>query len=126
MSDQVKIHRASEQKYQEITVTESAKKYFLKQLKKHSDSLGVRLYVKTSGCSGYSYQLDFVDAIDLNDIVFNISDGLSIFVNKESLTYVAGTELDYIQEGLNGKVAYQNPRAQGICGCGESFSLADE
>ena len=126
MSDEVKIHRPSEQKYQGVSVTDSAHKYFVEQLKKHSDNLGVRLYVKTSGCSGYLYQLDFVDDAEPDDIVFDIDDDLRIYVDKKSLTYVDGTELDYIQEGLNSKIAYRNPRAQGICGCGESFSVEND
>ena len=78
--------------------------------------------MKTSGCSGLAYVLEFVDAIDENDEVF-VEKGVTVIVDKKSLVYLDGIELDFVKEGLNEGFEFNNPNLKGECGCGESFSV---
>ena len=84
--------------------------------------LGLRLGVKTSGCSGMAYILEFVDQINDDDLIFD-TDGVNIIVDKKSLVYLDGTELDFIQEGLDEGFQFNNPNVDDECGCGESFNV---
>ena len=83
---------------------------------------GIRVGVKTSGCSGLSYVLEFVDTPDANDEVFD-NDGVSVFVDPKSLIYLNGLQMDFVTEGLNSGFKFSNPNQTGECGCGESFSV---
>ncbi len=84
--------------------------------------MGIRLGVKTSGCSGMAYVLEFVDSEVEEDQVFE-AHGVKIYVDPKSFTYLDGTELDFVKEGLNEGLQFRNPNVAGECGCGESFTV---
>jgi iron-sulfur cluster assembly protein len=84
--------------------------------------LGLRLAIKTTGCSGLAYVLEFVDDLNEDDELFSIND-VNIIIDAKSLVYLAGIELDFIKEGLNEGFKFTNPNAKGECGCGESFNV---
>ncbi|RIZ64955.1 MAG: iron-sulfur cluster assembly accessory protein [Methylococcales bacterium] len=106
-----------------VTVTESAAKQIKKQLEKRGKGLGLKLAVKKSGCSGYAYVLDYADALNENDQVFE-KFGVSVIVSANDLEFVDGIELDYRREGINEAFKFNNPNVKGTCGCGESFSVS--
>ena len=103
-----------------ITLSPAAVNHLRRFLTQRGKGEGVRLGVKTSGCSGMAYTLEFVDTIDADDQVFE-TDGVKVFVDPKSLVYLDGTELDYVREGLQEGFKFHNPNAQNTCGCGESF-----
>jgi iron-sulfur cluster assembly protein len=105
-----------------ITMTESAAKHVSGFLAKRGKGIGIRLGVKTSGCSGMAYKLEFADAPEAEDVVFE-SHGLKVLVDPRSLPYIDGTELDYAKEGLNEGFRFNNPNVKDQCGCGESFQV---
>jgi iron-sulfur cluster assembly protein len=105
-----------------ITLTEQAAEHVAKYLEKRGKGLGLRLGVRTSGCSGMAYRLEFVDESDLSDEVFE-SHGVKVFVDARSLPYLDGTELDYTREGLSEGFKFNNPNVSNQCGCGESFKV---
>ena len=84
--------------------------------------VGLRLGVRTSGCSGMAYKLEFVDAPGPDDVQFE-SHGVKVVVDPKSLPYIDGTELDYTREGLNEGFKFKNPKVKDECGCGESFNV---
>ncbi len=105
-----------------ITVTENAAKQIEKQLQARGAGVGLSLGVKTSGCSGFSYVLDYADEQAENEIIFE-QFGVKVLVKKEDLDKLEGIELDYAKEGLNEAFKFRNPNATGECGCGKSFSV---
>ncbi|HFQ13638.1 MAG TPA: iron-sulfur cluster assembly protein IscA [Gammaproteobacteria bacterium] len=105
-----------------ITMTETAAQRVQSFLENRGKGVGLRLGVKTSGCSGMAYVLEFVDEIDEQDQVFE-SHGVKIVVDPKSLLYIDGTELDYGKEGLNEGFKFNNPNVKDQCGCGESFTI---
>lgn len=105
-----------------VSITTSAAEHISKCLKDRGQGEGLRVKVKPSGCSGYSYVLDFADQVEANDQVFE-GHGVKILVDKDSLPILEGTEVDYVQEGLNHFFRFNNPRVKDECGCGESFSV---
>lgn len=105
-----------------ITLTDSAAKHIQNFLDKRANSLGLRLGVKTSGCSGMAYVLEFVDESASEDQLFE-DKGVKVFVDPKSLIYIDGTELDYVREGLNEGFKFNNPNVSDQCGCGESFTV---
>jgi len=105
-----------------VTLTESAARHVSNFLAKRGKGIGIRLGVKTSGCSGMAYKLEFADAAEPEDIVFD-SQGLKVLVDPRSLPYIDGTELDYAKEGLNEGFKFNNPNIKDQCGCGESFTV---
>ncbi|HTH41216.1 MAG TPA: iron-sulfur cluster assembly protein IscA [Rhodocyclaceae bacterium] len=105
-----------------ITMSESAAKHVSNFLSKRGKGIGVRLGVKTSGCSGMAYKLEFADSAEADDVVFE-SQGLKVLVDPKSLPYLDGTELDYAKEGLNEGFRFNNPNVKDQCGCGESFQV---
>ncbi|MFT6985597.1 MAG: iron-sulfur cluster assembly protein [Psychromonas sp.] len=105
-----------------ITMTEPAAKHVASFLANRGKGIGLRLGVKTSGCSGMAYVLEFVDVLNDDDEVFS-DKGVKIIVDKKSLVYLDGTELDFVKEGLNEGFEFNNPNIDGECGCGESFSV---
>ena len=105
-----------------ITLTKQAAERAGKYLQSRGKGLGLKLAVKTTGCSGMAYVLEFVDKIDPNDEVFE-SHGVKIFVDPKSLIYIDGTELDFVREGLNEGFKFNNPNVKDSCGCGESFTV---
>lgn len=107
-----------------ITLTNSAAKRVKEFLKKMGpSSIGLRLSVKTTGCSGLAYVTDFIDNPNENDLEF-ISHGVRIFVNKDKLQYLDGTEIDFVKDGLQESFKYNNPNVTAECGCGESFTVS--
>lgn len=105
-----------------ITLSPAAVNHIRRFLTQRGKGEGVRLGVKTSGCSGMAYTLEFVDTIDADDQVFE-TDGVKVFVDPKSLVYLDGTELDYVREGLQEGFKFHNPNAKNTCGCGESFQI---
>lgn len=105
-----------------ITLTEAAANRVETFLASRGKGVGVRLGVKTSGCSGLAYVLEFVDELDDEDAVFE-DRGVKVIIDKKSLVYLDGTELDYGKEGLNEGFKFNNPNVTDECGCGESFKV---
>ncbi|PCH61717.1 MAG: iron-sulfur cluster assembly protein IscA [SAR86 cluster bacterium] len=105
-----------------ISMTNSAVKHISEQLAARGHGLGIRVGVKTTGCSGMAYVLEFVDAIEDGDKVFE-NQGVSIIVDPKSLAYIDGTQMDFVKEGVNEGFEFKNPNSKGECGCGESFSI---
>ncbi|RJL26341.1 Fe-S cluster assembly scaffold SufA [Pectobacterium polaris] len=108
--------------WQGLTLTDSAVKQ-IKNLMKQDDAVqGLRLGVKQSGCAGFGYVLDLVQAFETDDLVFE-RDGAKLYVPLKAMPFIDGTELDFVREGLNQIFKFNNPRAQHACGCGESFGI---
>jgi iron-sulfur cluster assembly protein len=105
-----------------ISVTPKAAVQVRKALEKRGSGLGLRLAIKTSGCSGYAYALEFVDAVNGDDARFE-TEGVTIVVDNRSLPLLDGTQLDWTREGLNEGFRFLNPNASATCGCGESFAV---
>lgn len=105
-----------------ITLTEKAAKHIQHYLTMRGKGVGLRFGVRTSGCSGMAYTLEYVDEADPIDQVFE-NHNVKIFVSPKSLPYVDGTELDYGREGLNEGFKFSNPNEKASCGCGESFHV---
>ncbi len=105
-----------------INLTETAAKHVTSYLAQRGAGLGIRLAVKTTGCSGLMYVLEPVDEVQQEDIKFS-SQGIDVFVDPKSMVYVDGTEMDYVKQGLNEGFEFKNPNVQGECGCGESFTV---
>ncbi|WP_432453896.1 MULTISPECIES: iron-sulfur cluster assembly protein IscA [unclassified Agarivorans] len=105
-----------------VSLTEAAASHVSQFLGNRGVGKGVRLGVKTSGCSGMAYILEFVDQLAEDDKVFQ-SHGVNVIVDEKSLLYIDGTELDFVKEGLNEGFVFNNPNISGECGCGESFSV---
>jgi len=104
-----------------LTMTPAAVEHIESYLAKNR-AKAMRLTVKASGCSGYKYDIVAVNEINADDKEFTKGNAV-VVISKADLLYYAGTELDYIQEGLNKKLVFNNPLAQNVCGCGESFNL---
>jgi len=105
-----------------IKLTESAAKHVQSFLAKRGKGVGVRLGVRTSGCSGLAYKLEFADSVNPDDVRFE-SQGVTVLVDPKSLQFIDGTELDYTREGLNEGFKFRNPNVKDECGCGESFNV---
>lgn len=105
-----------------ITVTEAAAERIRDSIHSRGKGIGLRIGVKTSGCSGYMYTIDFADETGSDDQVFE-DHGVKVIVDNESLSFLDGTELDYGKEGLNEAFRFNNPNASAECGCGESFTV---
>ena len=105
-----------------LSITDSAAQRVRDFIANRGKGEGIRLGVKTTGCSGMAYVVEFVDVIDEQDVVFE-SHGIKIFVDPKSLIYLDGTELDYGREGLNEGFQFNNPNVKDMCGCGESFNV---
>ena len=105
-----------------ISLSESAAERVSRFLESRGSGVGVRLGVKTSGCSGMAYVLEFVDDVNDDDVVFE-DRGVKVIIDKKSMVYLDGTELDYGKEGLNEGFKFNNPNVKDECGCGESFTV---
>lgn len=105
-----------------ISLTENAAKRVKTYLEKRGKGVGVRLGVKTTGCSGMAYTVEFADQVEDEDHVFE-DKGVKVIVNPKSMVYLNGTELDFTKEGLNEGFQFKNPNEKDRCGCGESFSV---
>ena len=105
-----------------LTLSEAAARHVSKYLAQRGKGVGVRLGVKTTGCSGLAYKLEYVDEIDPGDILVE-QHGVKLLVDPKSLAFVEGTELDYVREGLSEGFRFNNPNERDRCGCGESFRI---
>jgi len=105
-----------------ITITQAAAEHVRRHMDKRGSGEGIRVGVRTSGCSGMAYVLEFVDEVTEGDQVFE-GHGVKVFVDPKSLSYLQGTELDFVKEGLNEGFQFNNPNVAGECGCGESFTV---
>lgn len=105
-----------------VSLTEKAARHVADYLEERGKGVGVRLAVKTTGCSGLMYVLEPVDVIQPEDHRFS-SRGVDVYIDPRSLVYVEGTEMDYVKQGLNEGFEFKNPNVQGECGCGESFTV---
>lgn len=105
-----------------VTLTEQAAKHVANYISKRGKGIGLRLGVRTSGCSGMAYKLEFADETQEDDQIFECH-GVKVLVDPKSLPYLDGTELDYAREGLNEGFKFNNPNIKDQCGCGESFKV---
>ncbi|SDB19242.1 iron-sulfur cluster assembly protein [Pseudidiomarina indica] len=103
-------------------MTEAAAKRARTFLEQRGKGVGIRLGVKTTGCSGLAYVMEFVDEVEDTDTVIE-DKGINIIIDGKSLVYLDGTEIDFVKEGLNEGFEFRNPNAKGECGCGESFNV---
>ncbi len=105
-----------------ITLTAAAAGRVKEFLDNRGKGVGLRLGVKTTGCSGMAYIVEFADTVEADDVVFE-DQGIKVIINPKSLVYLDGTELDYAREGLNEGFKFNNPNVKDMCGCGESFNV---
>ncbi|GAB1231744.1 iron-sulfur cluster assembly protein IscA [Ferrigenium sp. UT4] len=105
-----------------ITLTENAAKHVQNFMAKRGKGVGLRLGVRTSGCSGMAYKLEFADEVADDELEFT-SHGVTLLVDQQSLPYLDGMELDFTREGLNEGFKFNNPNVKDTCGCGESFKV---
>ena len=105
-----------------VTVTEAAIKHFRERIRL-GDSHGICLRVKPSGCTGYMYHLALASEAMNDDLAIPLGDDHFLYVDRKSLPILHGTRVDYVREGLNSLLRFENPNAGDICGCGESFSV---
>ncbi|MGG2399646.1 iron-sulfur cluster assembly protein IscA [Pseudomonas sp. SH1-B] len=105
-----------------ITMSEAAARHVQRSIDGRGKGEGIRLGVRTTGCSGLAYVLEFVDELAAEDQVFE-SHGVKVIIDPKSLVYLDGTELDFVKEGLNEGFKFNNPNVRGECGCGESFNV---
>ncbi len=105
-----------------ISLTELAAEKVKTQLERRGKGLGIRVAVKTTGCSGLSYVIEYVDVPQPEDMSF-VSHGIHVFVDPKSLVYVDGVEMDWVRNGLNEGFDFKNPNEKARCGCGESFTV---
>jgi iron-sulfur cluster assembly protein len=105
-----------------ITVTNTASKRIVANLTKRGRGMGIRLGVRTTGCSGLAYVLEYIDSVNPEDIAYE-QDGFVIVVDPKSAVYLNGVEVDYVRQGLNEGFEFNNPQEKDRCGCGESFRV---
>lgn len=105
-----------------ISISDTAAQHVADQLAERGHGIGIRVGVKTTGCSGMAYVLEFVDKLEVGDEIFE-EQGVKIIVDPKSLVYIDGTEMDFVKQGVNEGFEFKNPNAKGECGCGESFSI---
>jgi iron-sulfur cluster assembly protein len=105
-----------------ISITPAAADRVKTFLATRGRGLGLRLGVKSTGCSGYAYVVNYADELGKDDVVFD-AQGVKIIVDQRSLSYIDGTEVDFVKQGLNEAFRFRNPNVKGECGCGESFTV---
>ena len=105
-----------------ITVTSTASSKIQSNLARRGQGMGIRLGVRTTGCSGLAYVLEYIDSVNAEDIAFE-QDGFVIVVDPKSSAYLDGVEIDYVRQGLNEGFEFNNPIEKDRCGCGESFRV---
>lgn len=105
-----------------ISLTSNAATRVRSYLAKRGSGVGLRLGVRKSGCNGWAYTIDYADAVQPHDVVFDHA-GVKVIVDPESLELIDGTEIDFVKDGLNEAFKFRNPNVKGECGCGESFSV---
>jgi len=108
-----------------VVVTEAAVRHFRQQILA-AKAAGLRLSVKESGCTGYMYVMDLVDAPPADDLLMQLAEDVRLWIDRGSLPILRGTTVDFVREGLNSLLRFGNPNAKDYCGCGESFSIDGE
>ena len=108
----------------EIALTERAAEHVKSYLAKTAEGVGLRIGVKPTGCSGYQYVVEAAQAVNEHDRAFETR-GVTVVVDQQSLRYLAGTQLDFVREGLNEGFRFLNPNVSETCGCGESFTVSE-
>ena len=107
-----------------ISITETAAKKILVNLEKRGQGIGIRVGVRTTGCSGMAYVLEYIDSLPVTRDWFKYeSNGATVWVNGKDLVYVNGMEIDYVRQVLNEGFNFINPNERDRCGCGESFRV---
>ncbi len=106
-----------------ITLSDAAASRVKAFLDNRGKGVGLRFGVKTTGCSGMAYVLEFVDEVNAEEDEVFEHKGVNVIIDKKSLVYLDGTELDYVKQGLNEGFEFNNPNAKSECGCGESFNV---
>jgi len=105
-----------------VTLTENAARHVAANLARRGKGGGLRVGVRTSGCSGLAYKIEYADDVRPEDTQFE-SHGVRVLIDPKSLAYLDGTELDFVREGLNEGFKFNNPNEKDRCGCGESFNV---
>lgn len=105
-----------------ISLTDSAAERVRNFMASRANSIGLRLGVRKTGCSGYAYVINFAEDSRADDVIFE-DRGVKVFVDRDSLSYIDGTEVDFVRQGLNEAFRFKNPNIKGECGCGESFNV---
>ena len=105
-----------------ISLTNSAAERVRTYLERRGRGVGLRVGVRKTGCSGYAYVIDYADAVEPEDVIFE-NGGVKVVVDTTSLALIDGTEVDFVKEGINEAFRFRNPNIKGECGCGESFSV---
>lgn len=105
-----------------ISLTSSAADRVRVFLARRGHGVGLRVGVKKTGCSGFAYVVNYADEIGDNDVVFE-DQGVKVVVDRESLDYIDGTQVDFVKQGINEAFRFRNPNVKGECGCGESFTV---
>ena len=105
-----------------ISLTPAAADRVQSFLARRGHGMGLRLSIKKTGCSGFAYVVNYADDVGAADVVFE-DRGVKVIVDRESLGYIDGTEVDFIKQGLNEAFRFRNPNVKGECGCGESFTV---
>ncbi|MDX1725931.1 MAG: iron-sulfur cluster assembly accessory protein [Pseudomonas sp.] len=108
---------------QVVTVTPAALEYLRRQLNSQAGK-AVRVSVKKSGCTGFKYVLDMVEQAGENDLHYRLDEQIELFIERESLPVLSGTQIDLVKEGVNRQIRFINPNVKDQCGCGESFSVS--
>ncbi len=105
-----------------VLLTESAADRVRSHLQKRGAGIGLRVGIKKTGCSGFAYVVNYADEVRAEDTVFEAR-GVKVVVDPASLMLIDGTTVDFVKQGLNEAFKFQNPKAKGECGCGESFNV---
>jgi len=105
-----------------IQVTERAAKHIRQSLARHGGGVGLRLGVRTSGCSGFMYTVDYAESVSEDDTLVE-QHGATVVIDRKSLPFLEGLEVDFVREGLNERFSFHNPNVTAECGCGESFAF---
>jgi len=107
----------------EITFSDAAVEHLISYLQKNTAQRGVRLSVKKTGCSGFSYVIDYISSPADGDMVMQLAENYLVCVDKSSYPFLKNIQVDYVKQGLNHKFVFNNPNQTGQCGCGESFTV---
>jgi iron-sulfur cluster assembly protein len=105
-----------------ISLSESAAERVQKYLDARGNGIGLRLGITKTGCSGYSYVINYAEQVEQDDVIFE-DRGVKIVVDPDALPFIDGTEVDFVKNGLNEAFSFKNPNTTGECGCGESFNV---
>jgi iron-sulfur cluster assembly protein len=119
------VARAAELPQEErVELTDAAIAHIRRELAKETDAVGFRIAVRKTGCSGWMYTVEFVREPGADDLVFRFPEGLDVYVDEKSFSFVRGMRVDFVSEGLSRHLKFINPNVTSECGCGESFSVA--